>query len=187
MDLSKVQHSPDTSFLSAIKKHSPDLLEMLYIKYYKNLEVYIIQNSGSEEDAKDIYQEGFLAVWRNIQLEKFNPNTEDEFAAYLIRVCKNKWIDQLRKNKTRQFDQSKEPDTLTTIIEEDVQEKYIDEVIHHFQKLGEKCRNILNMYYYKKKSMKEISLILKITEASAKNNKYRCLQKLREMVLNEKK
>ena len=52
----------------------------------------------TEEEAKDIYQEAFIIVWRNVQLEKFTPGNESEVAGYLFNVAKYKWIDHLRSN-----------------------------------------------------------------------------------------
>jgi RNA polymerase sigma factor (sigma-70 family) len=187
MDLTKVQQHSGTPFYKAIKDHSPEFLELMYTRNYPNLEVYIIQNSGNAEDARDIYQEGFIAVWRNIQLGKFHPSTEKEFSAYLFRVCKNKWIDQLRKNKTRPVEAVGNADKLEARhieTEEDEKYKYLIQVRENFLQLGDKCREILSMFYYRKKNLKEIADQYGMTEASAKNSKYRCLQKLRELVFN---
>ena len=64
--------------------------------------------------------------------------------------------------------------------EEDV--RYITEVKDQFNLLGENCRDVLTRFYYKKESMKIIAQRFEWTEATAKNNKYRCLQHLRKLL-----
>ncbi len=102
-------------------------------------------------------------------------------------MCKNKWIDQLRKNKTRPVEAVGNADKLEARhieTEEDEKYKYLIQVRENFLQLGDKCREILSMFYYRKKNLKEIADQYGMTEASAKNSKYRCLQKLRELVFN---
>ena len=50
-----------------------------------------------------------------------------------------------------------------------------------FKKLGSSCQEILKEFYFSKTSLREIAEKLNIGEASAKNKKYRCLQKLKEI------
>ncbi|MEI2748935.1 MAG: hypothetical protein V9E88_09285 [Ferruginibacter sp.] len=53
-----------------------------------------------------------------------------------------------------------------------------------FNLLGEKCRMLLILFYHKKQSYKEIATALSFSdEKTAKNQKYRCLQKAKENYL----
>lgn len=54
-----------------------------------------------------------------------------------------------------------------------------------FQELGDKCRTILGLYYYRKKSLNEIALELNNTENSIKTIKYRCMMQLRQLFLEK--
>lgn len=171
------------SFAEALKADQEKMLEMLYVKNYRNLEYYIVKNSGTVDDAKDIFQEAFLAVWRNVQLDRFVPVDEGEFAAYLFRVGRNKWIDELRKNKhiisvemgrDGDYAEDESPDETDT---------YINTVKKQYKHLGIRCRELLGRFYFRKQPLREIAAVFDWTEASAKNNKYRCLKQLRELVL----
>ncbi len=53
-----------------------------------------------------------------------------------------------------------------------------------FAQLGERCQEILRRFYYEKQSMKEIAEVFQLTEASAKNEKYRCMQRLNKLFPN---
>ncbi|RYF90867.1 MAG: hypothetical protein EOO03_02740, partial [Chitinophagaceae bacterium] len=87
--------NPDNKFhhlLHAVKNNNGQVLRQLYNDNFKTLLQYILQNSGTADDAKDIYQETFIAVWKNIQLGKFIPQHENALSAYIFQVGKNKWI-----------------------------------------------------------------------------------------------
>src|SRR5690349_2029 len=82
--------------ISRIKAHDEQALKKLYTDNYPRVEHYILNNSGSVEDAKDLYQEAFIATWRNIMLGKFTAVHEGSENAYLFQIAKNKWLDVLR-------------------------------------------------------------------------------------------
>lgn len=144
----------------------------------------MLKNNGCIDQAKDIYQEAFIAVWRNIQLDKFYPESENALAAYLCQIARNKWIDHLRSKSY----QNKRPinDLVHKLSDENIEEeednRFIDAVKKHFEKLGENCKEVLTRFYYKKESMKKIASRFGWTDATARNNKYRCLQSLREII-----
>ena len=168
---------------NAIKANDEGALKSLYNGNYFKIEKYVLNNNGTIEDAKDIYQETFLAVWRNIQLDKFNPESENALEGYLFRIAKNKWLDHLRSGHYRKVTRMNDAED---ILKEDIMPEedvaYIAEVKNKFKILGENCREVLTRFYYKKESMRTIAEKFNWTEATAKNNKYRCLQKLRELL-----
>lgn len=145
-----------------------------------------MKNNGNAEDARDIYQEAFLATWRNVQLERFVPARETDYSAYLFRIAKNKWIDHLRAHKNRRMvelvedsTEEAEPGELTEV------HNYLDQVKQQFERLGERCRDLLSKFYFQQLPLRRIAAHFSWTEASAKNNKYRCLKQLRDMVVKE--
>lgn len=172
----------------AIKANDESVLKEVYEDNYFRVEKYILANSGTIEEAKDIYQEAFITLWRNIQMEKFYPENEHSINAYLYRIAKFKWLDHLRSSHYKKTiplmdSTDKREENEDELPEEDVQ--FIKEVRKHFQELGKNCRELLIRFYYKKESMRVISTHFDWTEASTRNNKYRCLQKLRELLKNK--
>lgn len=163
------------------------MLNELYRKNFLTVQSFVIANNGSTEQAEDIYQEAFVAVWRKIQLEKFQPEDDKSFSAYLVRVAKNKWIDHLRSKQfkvTVAFEAEKYHDYTEEILPEE--NEYLNIVRIHFEELGDSCKDLLSRFYFKKDSLRKIAVYFKWTEATARNNKYRCLQKLRNLI-NQRK
>ena len=57
------------------------------------------------EDARDVYQEAFLKVYRNLHRFRF----ECSFYTWLYRIVTNVCLDHLRRRQARPEDQSPEP------------------------------------------------------------------------------
>ena len=175
-----MRQSTETAFYSqeklvkAIKDNDELVLQSLYKSNYPKTEKYVLENSGTDDEAKDIFQEAFVAVWRNIQLDKFKPESETALSGYLFQIAKFKWIDVLRANKKRPVVTIDEDYTVieqyTEPLEAD-QEKYLNAVKKGFQSIGDSCKEMLTRFYFKKESLRKISEALGITEATARNNK----------------
>ena len=187
MDQSEDRLISEQSFLSTLRSNEGNLLKHLYAEGFDTVRQYVLRNSGSEDDVHDIYQEAFLATWRNLQLLRFSPQNRQAFGAYLLRIAKNKWIDELRKRKSSRKSLQIYPESDEKDRYDDEVDEYIDAVRRNYGKLGERCKELLERFYFREQRLREIAAHFGWSEASAKNNKYRCLKELRESVINEHK
>lgn len=96
---------------------------------------------------------------------------------YLQAIVKNLWLQELRKKN--RLPVNSEPSDLVDIT---LEANGNTEVAYAaFKLLGEKCKQLLLLFYFKKKSYREIAAALAFgDEKTAKNQKYRCLQKAKE-------
>lgn len=151
---------------------------------------YIRKNSRvSKDDALELYHLAFITFYENIQNKKLTL-LNGAVSTYLTGVARNKLlehqrytskkylledsINQLRKD----LGQIKESDDQHSLLEHRF--KLMEEAI---QSLGERCRNILNFYYFKEMSMSDIAQKLNFkSKEVAKNEKYKCTVKLKKIV-----
>jgi RNA polymerase sigma factor (sigma-70 family) len=170
-----------------LKANDDQVLKQIYQAGFPGVKQYILQNKGSEDDARDIYQEAFIIMWRNVQLDKVTFKGIDQLHGYLYRVAQHKWLDQLRSSRMKNTDELKETEFEAGETSDSVseQEAYIATVRRHYAAMGDPCKEVLNRFYFLKQSMAEIASFFSWTEATAKNNKYRCLQKLRTMIFSK--
>lgn len=167
--------------VSAFKNNDQRVLANTYKSVFPRLRSYVLKNNGSEVDAKDVFQEAFIICWRNIKENKLVENSNVE--AYLFTIAKNKWMDHLRSAAHKKSFSSEDLESMDIPEEESVDENELEKKTKLLKlalsRLGENCKTLLNMFYFNRKSMEEISKQLNITSSSARNQKYRCMEKLK--------
>lgn len=164
--------------IEAIRQNDEKVLKWIYQKNYPKVQQMVMANSGTIDQAKDIYQETFLAFWTNIKTKKFQPENGSAISGYIYQISKNKWLDTVR---SQTFKKTVYPDTFPEKIEEesDSKESSLLRIEAAFAKMGETCRDLLTRFYYQKDSLTKLAAHFGWTEATTKNNKYRCMEKLR--------
>src|SRR5690606_9108228 len=166
-----------------IKENDTSTLKQLYKNNFAKVKRYVEKNNGDEQQAKDLYQEAFLAMWRNTKDDKFTAQSENAINGYLFQIAKYKWLDHIRsvryKNTTfinREIEYD-EPE----VEESELQNKKIKIIMDAIGNLGERCQTMLKLFYFERRPFKEIAVIMEMDEASARNAKYRCQEQLKKM------
>ncbi|NJX14519.1 RNA polymerase sigma factor [Tamlana crocina] len=179
-----------SQLIRAIKTNDTGLLKQFYVANYPKVETLVLKNSGTIEHAKDIYQEAFILVWTNVNNGKFVPQNQTALQGYLYQIAKNKWTDVLR-SKTFKHSKYLDNNMLRSFEnEEDDNEQEntkLEMAMEAFKNLGQPCKQLLKTFYFEKKPLRDIASELNIEEATARNKKYRCMEKLRNMVFTPKK
>lgn len=166
----------DQEILDRIKKGDESALDFLYKKNYKMMVNMIIKNNGTEEEAKDVYQEALLAFWQKAASGKLEMTSK--ISTYIYSICQNLWRKELdRKSRLR----NEEKDgAVTDGHDEQERVRIINQCINE---LGETCKKILFYFYYDDYSMDEIAEKLGFANAdTAKTKKYKCKKELDKLI-----
>jgi RNA polymerase sigma factor (sigma-70 family) len=166
------------SILAGIRDSDDFVLSYLYKEHYPMVKNLVLTNNGGVEDAKDILQEGIILFYEKAQNPEFVLSCEVK--TFLYSICRNLWLKALKKNgKTVEFEEVHNNMVEMDIVDETEmtqKQQILADLIH---KIGENCKEILMLFYYKKLSMEAIALKLGYTNAdNAKNQKYKCFKKL---------
>jgi RNA polymerase sigma factor (sigma-70 family) len=168
--------------------NSDAAIRYLYRANYRKVEVYVNQNSGTEEDAQDIFQEVVVTFVELVQQGKFRG--ESSISTFLLALTRNIWLNELKKRgRSSLRDEKFEKGRI--IVEDDVSNYMVNremrnQVMELFGKLGDTCKKILLAYYYESLTMKEILQQLDYeNEQVVRNKKYKCLKQL-EQILTSK-
>src|ERR1700683_1712971 len=94
------------SLIRAAQRGDADAFEQLVYTYDQSVLKLAMNLLRSPEDARDVYQEAFLRVFRNLNSFRFDCS----FHTWLYRIVTNLCLDQMRKRKVRK----EEPTVLTT-------------------------------------------------------------------------
>lgn len=182
MSRSKVQYT-DAEFVGGLRSGDSEILNALYKKYYNIVLKLIVNNSGTEEAAQDIYQETIIVLYENVQKPEFELHCQ--LQTYLYSIAKRLWLKQLKKNgRTFLFKEDDENEVVDVASDLGVyqeKEMEIDKMNKSLAALGEPCQTLITDFYVQRLSMEDIAEKFGYTNAdNAKNQKYKCLQRLKK-------
>ena len=174
----------DEALYDGMKKKDPKVYQWIYNQMFSSIETMVKKNSGTSDDARDLFQEGLVSLWRNIRLDKYKLKSGVKLSTYFYQLCKNKWISELRRKKidTTEWNEGLEQEEISLDVHD---EERITKIERALEQLGGSCQELLQRFYYRKESLKVISIQLGYTEKTAKNNKYRCMQKLKTILSSQ--
>ena len=118
-----VKNYTDRELLAAIKsgREINPVLKYLYHQYFDGLCIYVEQNSGSHQDAEDIFQEVLVSFIELVKLDKFRGDSSVK--TFLFSLNRNIWLNELKRKGRAQarelkYEKGKEdqaPDTAIVI------------------------------------------------------------------------
>ena len=159
-----------------ICKGDEKALEFLYQKYYRMMTKLVITNSGTEEEARDVYQDALIVFWQ--KATSGNLVLTSKMSTYIYSICQNLWRKELDRKKRLS---NEEKDTAVLLDTDSAErEKILAKCI---DQLGETCKKVLMLYYFEEMSMQDIADKLGFANTdTAKTKKYKCKKKLDELV-----
>ncbi len=162
----------DHEVIEKIRKGDEKALDFLYKKNYKMMVNMIIKNNGSEDEAKDIFQDALIVLWQKAQTAEFILSSK--ISTYLYSICLNLWRKELERKGRHSYEEADAPEI------NDIDAKERSEIINKcIYDLGETCRKILTYYYLDNLSMNDIADKLGFSNAdTAKTKKYKCKKEL---------
>ncbi len=171
------KHS-DKRLIEGIRKGDEKSINYLYDTFFDTIKSYILKNTGTEDDAYDIFQDVMMVIFKKIQQNNLNESTDVK--GYIFGVSRNLWHEHLRKKKknveldTDLSDDFDPTSLLDTPLEQIVQRSFL--------KLKPECREVLNMVITGK-DYKEIARAMKYkSEDYARRKKYLCKEALLKIV-----
>jgi RNA polymerase sigma factor (sigma-70 family) len=170
--------------IEGIKARDNCVLQYVYKNHYPSIHHFIISNSGSPEDAKDIFQESIIVIFRKIkEQEHFLLNSS--FKTFIYSIARNLWLKHLRairyeglkiKDQQQYIELKDEP---FKVSNEDLKMSLYQK---YFKQLPEDCQNILKLTA-RDVPQKEIAQAMNLkSENYVKKRKHNCKEKLIEMI-----
>lgn len=168
--------------------------EQLVKRYDRNVLRLALNLMKQTEDARDVYQEAFLKVYRNLHRFRF----ECSFYTWLYRIVTNVCLDQLRRRKARPEDQSPElhpakyEEGSTDFFERQKEHRSTLDPEKHLAsqeiktrlatamlRLSPRERVVFEMKHYQGLKLRAIGDALGTSEETVKNSLFRATRKLR--------
>ncbi len=180
----------ETALIRAAQQGDQDAFEQLVRVYDQSVLKLAMNLLRSPEDARDVYQEAFLRVFRNLNSFRFDCS----FHTWLYRIVTNLCLDQMRKRKVRREEPAMVTagdgplDRMDSVTEDhadgDPQRRLFSgqlrvRIKHVLEGMTPRERMVFELRHYQGLRLRLIGEILGTTEEAAKNCLFRATQKMR--------
>jgi RNA polymerase sigma-70 factor (ECF subfamily) len=182
----------DNELIVQAQRGSTTAFEQLVYRYDRQVLSMAARFTGSNEDAKDVYQEVFLRVYRALPRFEFR----SQFSTWLYRIVKNVCLthqQQVRKEPQISLDQpfdsadGSQPLTLLdTIADKSVTDRGAldSEISEHVQAamndLSPKQKMVFVMRHFEGYKLKEIASVMNCTEGTVKKYLFTATERMRK-------
>lgn len=175
----------DSGIINGIREGDNLAIGQLYRLHFPPIAKMIINNRGSREEAQDIFQETVMVLYNKVTHDDFVLSSK--LQTFLYAVSRRLWLKHLTRGEAKYRMGLLDDYEDSLVIEETIENhEIIEERLLHMEGslngLGEPCRTILYDFYIQGRSMSDICAKFGYTNTdNAKNQKYKCLQRLKKI------
>jgi RNA polymerase sigma-70 factor (ECF subfamily) len=195
---SALPHLDDRSLVAEAQAGSRAAFEELVRRYDRDVLRLALNLMKRPDDARDMYQEAFLKVYRNLHRFRF----ECSFYTWLYRIVTNVCLDQLRRRQSRPEDQA--PEGNGTFTDDGGGTDFFERQKEHrptldperslmgkelgtriavaMRQLSARERVVFEMKHYQGLKLRAIGDALGTSEETVKNSLFRATRKLRNQL-----
>lgn len=132
-------------FYSTLEKNDINY-KAIYTSCFPMIRNMVLKNSGTLEDAKDIFQEIIIILYQKSGKDDFKLSVNT--CTYLYSIARNKWLHHLRhyKNHSEIDDNIRFSDADPLADDDEIHQKQ-RLFLKHFNSIGERCQHILRLFF----------------------------------------
>lgn len=189
LKIKQVKDEPNEQLLlKALANNDSKAAETIYKNNFNMVLAFVLNNNGSYDEARDIFQEAMIALYQKAKTESFVLTSQ--LKTYIYSICRRLWLKRLQQmgrtaSGIENYDSIAVEDDIEIHERRNVELGIMDRALNS---LGEPCKSLLESFYIEKKSMDEIAALFGYTNAdNAKNQKYKCLMRLKKIFFSQYK
>lgn len=155
------------------------LFEELYEQTFPHVAGFVSRMGGTFEEARDIFQDALIIFYEKTMEGTLDVYTSSE--AYIMGIAKHLWVRKYKKDRDKVALEDLERHI--GLPEEDPRPLATGRLLRLVELAGSKCLEMLQAFYYAKRSMSEITGAFGYRSVrSATVQKYKCLEKIRNKI-----
>lgn len=152
-----------------------DILQALYERYYSRAMLYALSLCGDEELAKDLVADAFVRACLSL------PEETPSFPYWLMRVCRNLWLDHLRRQRRQapleDAAQLPAPDTPETAFLKHERSRALWRSIGRLAPLD---REIVTLHYFSGLPLQQVAALVGRSYGATRQRLSRLRQKIKQ-------
>ena len=188
VQLAEAAKAENLSVAEGLRRHDPELLDELIVRYQHRLLRYLLYLTGNREQAEDMFQE----TWMRVLVRGAQYNGAARFDTWLFTIARNLVIDLRRKRQMASLDEMKEMNGAERSLDAVSAEKSPFEQLQTLEKghqvaeallgLEPMYREAIVLRFQEEMTLEEIAQVTMAPLSTVKSRLYRGLAALRPLV-----
>lgn len=156
------------------------IIEELFLKHYNDALLYSLSLTKNYNLAEEIVSDAFFKAL------KTSDGTIENFKAWLLKVCRNQYLNSLRKNsKLVELDEHIK-DESESVLDRIIKDEEYRALLRAISLLKSAQKEVLTLFYYERLSIKDIAMITGKNENVVKVTLYRAKESLKKILSEQK-
>ena len=169
----------DQELIEGIINNDSLVIEFIYAENFHSIRHYVLLNNGSEDDAKDVFQESLILLYKKAKSSDLVLSSS--LGTFLYSICRFLWLKELSNKKKKSIVENVEPDIISDekgIIEILERNERLSLYREKYEELSDDCKRILKMFL-NNIPIKEITQAMGYhSDQHTKNRRFRCKKSL---------
>ena len=153
-----------------------DIIEELFSKYYNDALLYTLSLTKNYMTAEEIVSDAFYTALKTADDSVHN------FKAWMLKVCRNLYLNSLRKNKRLEEIDENMADKSESILENIIRKEEYRALYHAISILNPPHKEVITLFYFEDLSIKDIALVVGKSEAYVKVTLFRAREALKKIL-----
>ncbi|HBS85066.1 MAG: hypothetical protein A2W91_07505 [Bacteroidetes bacterium GWF2_38_335] len=171
----------DKEIIEGLLIRDNEIILFIYKKFFPGIRKYVMSNSGSADDAMDVFQESIIVFYNKVRNEEMDLSKNMRMAFF--NICKAIWSNEIKHRKEKPLNENI-PENLPETPPE-IEEKIHVLLTRHFKKIDPDHRRILNLYI-EGKSYQEMEKITGLSLSNLRKKKHEAIRKLLISLKNDR-
>jgi RNA polymerase sigma factor (sigma-70 family) len=169
----------DDILLESLRKEESASYTLLYKFYFPSTAKYIKQNSGSDQDAEDIFQETIIILLSKVRQPGFVLTSS--LKTYLFSISKNLWLKKIRNVKRLNQNEDITSVSAQHFEDEPIEDNKEEKITTWLNKITANCKRILKAIFFLGEPMDALMTRMGWkNKHTASNQKYKCIEQIRK-------
>ena len=153
-----------------------DAIEELFVTHYNDALLYTISLTKNAPLAEDIVSDAFYTALRTAD------DTVYHFKTWLLKVCRNLYLNRLRKNRRLEPLDESLADRSESVLEQIIRKEEYRALYHAISLLSSTHKEMITLFYFEDLSVKEIALVTDKSEMVVKVTLFRAREALKKIL-----
>lgn len=174
--------------LNDLKSENNFAFGKLYRDNFMKISNFVRNNSGSQTDAEDLFQDAMVVLIEKLRQDNFKLTASID--TYVYAICKNLWFKKLRdRNYELSNDKLESVEFFSSINDSIEDEKtYTEKLKGLLLKITDHCNRLIHDIFFNENAIDQIQKDYGYsTRHNAQNQKHKCVQQIRKVKEDEEK